>query len=195
MDTKLNKLLTQVDDMEEMLQLMQRSHEMMLGQFKVKLEDLKQQVETLKNEANDVSAKPEHQPEPEPELQPVPPAFVEKEQPSPIKVASEPAPKPSPEPARDAEPEPMHAPEPARDAEPAPKPVRDIMSTFTINDRFLFLRELFDGDDQRFNETIDSIQQMANMNQVENYIADVLDWDHSNEVVKEFTRLVSLSFD
>ena len=50
MDTKLNKLLTQVDDMEEMLQLMQRSHEMMLGQFKVKLEDLKQQVETLKNE-------------------------------------------------------------------------------------------------------------------------------------------------
>lgn len=195
MDTKLNKLLTQVDDMEEMLQLMQRSHEMMLGQFKVKLEDLKQQVETLKNEANDVSAKPEHQPEPESELQPVPPAFVEKEQTSPIKVASEPAPKPSPEPARDAEPEPMHAPEPARDAKPAPKPVRDIMSTFTINDRFLFLRELFDGDDQRFNETIDSIQQMANMNQVENYIADVLDWDHSNEVVKEFTRLVSLSFD
>ncbi len=181
MDTKLNKLLTQVDDMEEMLQLMQRSHEMMLGQFKVKLEDLKQQVETLKNEANDVSAKPEHQPEPEPTPQPVPPAFVEKEQPSPIKVASEPAPKPSPE--------------PARDAKPAPKPVRDIMSTFTINDRFLFLRELFDGDDQRFNETIDSIQHMANMNQVENYIADVLDWDHSNEVVKEFTRLVSLSFD
>lgn len=181
MDTKLNKLLTQVDDMEEMLQLMQRSHEMMLGQFKVKLEDLKQQVETLKNEVNVVNAKSEHQPQPEPTPQPVPPAFVEKEQPSPIKVASEP--------------EPMHAPEPARDAEPAPKPVRDIMSTFTINDRFLFLRELFDGDDQRFNETIDSIQQMANMNQVENYIADVLDWDHSNEVVKEFTRLVSLSFD
>ena len=181
MDTKLNKLLTQVDDMEEMLQLMQRSHEMMLGQFKVKLEDLKQQVETLKNEVNVVSAKPEHQPEPESELQPVPPAFVEKEQTSPIKVASEPEPKP--------------APKPARDAAPAPKPVRDIMSTFTINDRFLFLRELFDGDDQRFNETIDSIQHMANMNQVENYIADVLDWDHSNEVVKEFTRLVSLSFD
>ncbi len=181
MDTKLNKLLTQVDDMEAMLQLMQRSHEMMLGQFKVKLEDLKQQVETLKNEVNVVNAKPEHQPQPEPTLQPVPPAFVEKEQPSPITVASEPASKPEPE--------------PARDAEPAPKPVRDIMSTFTINDRFLFLRELFDGDDQRFNETIDSIQQMANMNQVENYIADVLDWDHSNEVVKEFTRLVSLSFD
>ena len=77
--------------------------------------------------------------------------------------------------------------------EPELKP--DIMSTFTINDRFLFLRELFDGDERRFNETLSSIQHMSNMNQVENYIADVLNWDHSNEVVKEFTRLVSRSFE
>ncbi|MBQ6647643.1 MAG: hypothetical protein IJM66_02190 [Muribaculaceae bacterium] len=47
MDTKLNKLLTQVDDMEEMLQLMQRNHDMMVDQLKGKLDELKLQLWVL----------------------------------------------------------------------------------------------------------------------------------------------------
>ncbi len=159
METKINQLLTQVASIDEMLQLMQRNHDMMVDQLKGKLDELKLQLKQLESKA--AEAKVENVDQPAPEV---------------AEPKSEP--KPAPEVA---------------EHEPELKP--DIMSTFTINDRFLFLRELFDGDERRFNETLSSIQHMSNMNQVENYIADVLNWDHSNEVVKEFTRLVGRSFE
>ena len=159
METKINQLLTQVASIDEMLQLMQRNHDMMVDQLKGKLDELKLQLKQLESKA--AEAKVENVDQPAPEV------AEPKSEPKPAPVVAE--------------------------HEPELKP--DIMSTFTINDRFLFLRELFDGDERRFNETLSSIQHMSNMNQVENYIADVLNWDHSNEVVKEFTRLVSRSFE
>ena len=68
------------------------------------------------------------------------------------------------------------------------------MSAFSINDRFLFLRELFDGDEQRFNEAIAHIQHMNNINQVHNFMTDILEWDPSNDVVKEFSRIVGTCY-
>ena len=172
METKINQLLTQVASIDEMLQLMQRNHDMMVDQLKGKLDELKLQLKQLESKA--AEAKVENVDQPAPEV------AEPKSEPKPAPEVAEPKsePKPTPEVA---------------EHEPELKP--DIMSTFTINDRFLFLRELFDGDERRFNETLSSIQHMSNMNQVENYIADVLNWDHSNEVVKEFTRLVSRSFE
>ncbi|MBQ6647642.1 MAG: hypothetical protein IJM66_02185 [Muribaculaceae bacterium] len=76
--------------------------------------------------------------------------------------------------------------------EPELKP--DIMSTFTINDRFLFLRELFGGNSQQFNDAIGVIQRMSNIDQVQQFVTDVLQLDSSNDIVKEFIRLINLSF-
>ena len=82
---------------------------------------------------------------------------------------------------------------------PAPKveikkEPRDITAAFSINDRFLFQRELFDGNAQQFNDAISAIQRLNNIDQVQLFVTDVLQLDSSNDIVKEFVRLISLSF-
>ena len=77
---------------------------------------------------------------------------------------------------------------------PIPPPAKDITEAFTINDRFLFQRELFDGDKERFDETIALMQKMRSIDQIQAFMADDLCWNTSVEVVKEFVRLISLSF-
>lgn len=76
---------------------------------------------------------------------------------------------------------------------PIPQPAKDITEAFTINDRFLFQRELFDGDKQQFDETIATLQRIGDFDKMKEHMTDVLGWDTSNEVVKEFIRLIDLS--
>ena len=69
------------------------------------------------------------------------------------------------------------------------------MAAFSINDRFLFQRELFDGDNTRFNDTIAKLQGMTSIEQVKEYVTNTLKWNADDEVVKEFLRLVGMSFE
>ena len=77
--------------------------------------------------------------------------------------------------------------------EKTPEPI-DITAAFSINDRFLFLRELFNGDKQKFDDTISQLQVMHNIDEVGDHLASELEWDMSDEIVKEFLRLVELGF-
>ena len=54
--------------------------------------------------------------------------------------------------------------------------------------------ELFDGNSQQFNDAIGVIQRMSNIDQVQQFVTDVLQLDSSNDIVKEFIRLINLSF-
>ncbi len=89
---------------------------------------------------------------------------------------------------------PLHAVPPVFKPKEKTSEPHNITSAFSINDRFLFLRELFDGDSQKFDDTISRLELMHNIDEVGDYLASELEWDMSDEVVKEFLRLVELGF-
>ena len=96
---------------------------------------------------------------------------------------------PSPPPMPTPNVPPVFLPKDTTDSEP-----HDITAAFSINDRFLFLRELFDGEQQKFNDTVTQLQKLHNMNEVDDFVTSELQWDMSNDVVKEFMRLIELGF-
>lgn len=82
-------------------------------------------------------------------------------------------------------------------ADPQPEPVKiettargDIRANLTLNDKFLFKRELFGGNDREFNETLDLISSMGSLDEAEEYIFHDLAWDPDSAVVKEFHGLI-----
>ncbi|MBR5638734.1 MAG: hypothetical protein IKW83_03115 [Muribaculaceae bacterium] len=103
---------------------------------------------------------------------------------------------PVPDNAIDSFPEPVCDTKPIVQVEepfaPQDYPMPDITAAFTINDRFLFQRELFDGDKQKYADAISVMQRLANIDKIKGFMTDVLGLDTSNDVVKEFMRLIEL---
>lgn len=71
---------------------------------------------------------------------------------------------------------------------------RDLRKAFTLNDKFLFRRELFGGSEQEFYDTIDLLTAMSSLDEAREYIFDDLQWDPGNEVVKDFMDIVTNHF-
>lgn len=90
-------------------------------------------------------------------------------------------------------PAPVAAPE-APAAENNVTVLADTMPKFTLNDKFLFRKELFDGDDSQFQETLATIASMGSRSDVEEYLYDDLCLDPSDEVVKQFVSIVCAQF-
>ena len=142
-----------------------------------------------------------------PPAHPEPPIFTPPTPPPPSPVHIAP---PTPEPVIEPEPDTIIEPEPVEEPKfdtdqvcdtklnvkteepfaPNTPSVPAITSAFSINDRFLFLRELFDGDKQKYDDAISVMQRLANIDKIKGFITDVLLLDPSNEVVKEFVRLI-----
>lgn len=70
----------------------------------------------------------------------------------------------------------------------------DVTSAFSINDRFLFLRELFDNDQLKFDDAIHHIKSLKSVEDVKSYVSGELHWDMSRDVVEEFMRLIALGY-
>lgn len=66
----------------------------------------------------------------------------------------------------------------------------DFRKSLTINDKFLFTRELFNGSEGEFNDTIQLIGSMHSLGEVREYLLDDLQWDIENPTVKDFMTLV-----
>lgn len=71
---------------------------------------------------------------------------------------------------------------------------RDIFKAFTLNDRFRYLRGLFHGSEQEFNDTLGIISGMADFSEAEEYFYDDLCWDPADEDVKAFMDTVKRHF-
>ena len=71
---------------------------------------------------------------------------------------------------------------------------RNVASLLSINDKFLFVRELFDNDIKKFDHTIELIQAMKTRAEVEDLVASKLHWNMENDTVKEFMRIIMMSF-
>lgn len=125
----------------------------------------------------------------------------ETEQPAPSAPTPEPtaAPEPAPEPETpvampDPEPEPVcqAAPEPV--AQPAPAQTagenQKLLRAFTLNDKFRFRRELFNGDIEDFADTLALLAQMPSYAEAVDYLTNDLLWDTRNPAVEEFFAIL-----
>ncbi len=91
--------------------------------------------------------------------------------------------------------EPAEAPEVMKTVEapvsPEPVTIADARPSFTLNDRFLYRNELFDGDDAAFNEALDVIATMSTQQEVAEYLTEDLCLDADNPTVRSFLEAVS----
>ncbi len=74
------------------------------------------------------------------------------------------------------------------------KPIRNIGSALGINDRFKLINELFKGDKESFQKTIDILDGASNFNEAFSYINSSFDWDMEDESVQLLLDLVRRKF-
>jgi hypothetical protein len=77
-------------------------------------------------------------------------------------------------------------------------PVRDLKKAIGVNDRFVFVQELFKGDEVMYERSIKTINSFNILQEAEFWIERELKlklaWDESKEVVRHFCQLVRRRF-
>ncbi len=77
-------------------------------------------------------------------------------------------------------------------------PIKDLRKAIGINDRFVFVRELFRGDEAVYERSVKTINGFGIFSEAEYWIARELKhkmgWDDNNEKVKQFYSLVRRRF-
>ena len=77
-------------------------------------------------------------------------------------------------------------------------PIKDLKKAIGLNDRFLFIRELFRGDETMYERSIKTINGFTIFPEAEYWIKRELKlklaWDDHNEYVKQFDQLVKRRF-
>lgn len=74
------------------------------------------------------------------------------------------------------------------------KPIRDIGSSLGLNDRFKLINELFKGDKNSYQQTIEVLDGATNFNDAFNYINTTYDWDMEDDSVLMLLDLVRRKF-
>ena len=121
-------------------------------------------------------------------------------------VAEEPAVEPVVEP--EAAPQPEMKVEPAVEvkvAQPAPRAVpqqtslfgtavEDIRQAISLGDRFLFQRELFAGNGELMQKTLDELNALGSLEEAMDYVADNFEWDSDSTAVQLFENVLKRRF-
>ena len=121
------------------------------------------------------------EPTAEPEIEPVVELPI-------VEPVVEPAPAPAPEPA------------PAPAPQPAPRPVpqqtslfgtavEDIRQAISLGDRFLFQRELFAGNGELMQKTLDEINTLSSLGEAMDYVLNNFEWDKDSTAVQLFENV------
>ena len=140
--------------------------------------------------------------------------IIEEEEPVAEPVAElivEPAPQPEvkaepvaelivePAPQPEVKAEPVAAPQPA----PRPVPqqtslfgaaVEDIRQAISLGDRFLFQRELFAGNGELMQKTLDELNALGSLEEAMDYVADNFEWDSDSTAVQLFENVLKRRF-
>ena len=77
-------------------------------------------------------------------------------------------------------------------------PVRNLKSVIGINDKFLFVNELFGGSMEKYNKSIENLNDLKTLNGAMIYLNELkieLQWNSSNEAYLKLKDLVSRKFD
>lgn len=108
-----------------------------------------------------------------------------------IQQAQEPeAPAAEPEPEVYAAPVGDTAAVPAAYAESEPVENKKLLKAFTLNDKFRFRRELFNGDDEDFADTLSLLAHMPSYDEAVDYLTNDLLWDKRNPNVEDFFAIL-----
>ena len=122
--------------------------------------------------------------------------IIEEEEPVVEPVAElivEPAPQP------EVKAEPVAAPQPA----PRPVPqqtslfgaaVEDIRQAISLGDRFLFQRELFAGNGELMQKTLDEINSLNSLSEAMDYVLENFEWDKESTAVQLFENVLKRRF-
>ena len=99
------------------------------------------------------------------------------------------------------------APQPEVKAEPvaAPRPVpqqtslfgaavEDIRQAISLGDRFLFQRELFAGNGELMQKTLDEINSLNSLSEAMDYVLDNFEWDKESTAVQLFENVLKRRF-
>jgi hypothetical protein len=76
-------------------------------------------------------------------------------------------------------------------------PIKDLKSAIGINEKFLFINQLFEGNLQNYSSAIEKINTVTDYNTAKQVAADLagqMNWDDNNEHVKNFMELVERRF-
>ena len=77
-------------------------------------------------------------------------------------------------------------------------PIRDLKSVIGINDKFLFVNELFGGSMEKYNKSIENLNDLKTLNGALIYLNELkieLQWNSSNEAYQKLKELVSRKFE
>lgn len=73
-------------------------------------------------------------------------------------------------------------------------PITDIKRAINLNDRFRFQRELFNGDNQLFNNTLQAINELNNIDEAQELISSTFNWNYEEAITQEFIQLIHRRF-
>ena len=88
---------------------------------------------------------------------------------------------------------------------PAPRPtptqtslfgsaVEDIRQAISLGDRFLFQRELFAGNGELMQKTLDELNALGSLSEAMEYVADTFEWDKESTAVQLFENVLKRRF-
>lgn len=70
------------------------------------------------------------------------------------------------------------------------KPIKDINTAIGLNDKFIFIRELFSGDKDHYHETIQVLNNFDTFENALQFLQENFDWDKEDENFIRLTELV-----
>jgi len=72
--------------------------------------------------------------------------------------------------------------------------IKSISGSLGINDKFLFIRELFAGNAESFRHTMDELDDARNFNDAYSLLSDKFQWDMDSETVQMLLNLIRRKF-
>jgi len=76
----------------------------------------------------------------------------------------------------------------------AHKKIDDIKQAISIGDRFRFQRELFRGNGEDMNKTLNYINQLATLDEAVTFLQSKYGWDTGNETTEDFYQILKRKF-
>lgn len=73
-------------------------------------------------------------------------------------------------------------------------PIKTISGSIGINDRFFYIREIFEGNSESFKKSIENLDKASNFNEAFNYLKSQLMCDMDSEAVQNLLNLVRRKF-
>lgn len=70
------------------------------------------------------------------------------------------------------------------------KPILDLTKEIGVHDKFLFIKELFNGDSHKYEETINKVNQFTDIAEALIYIQENFSWNENNKAANKFIELI-----